>query len=114
MKKAWPIIQEVLICTVIVALAVGVNAFLFVKQYPSGVEVPEAAKYSAIKKDNYKVIGDIQNAQNPTEIYDASISQLETYQTEWRYQPGTTNPFEASQPVNDLPSDYIGGQTTEE
>lgn len=109
MRKFLEVMKEVGICLLFVVLAVGINVFLFKDVYISEVEIPAANEYASIDQSKYKVVGDIQDAQNATQTYEASSSQIEDYLTEYRYTPGTINPFVSSSSESDLPSEIVGG-----
>lgn len=100
-------LRELLIYLIIAGLIILAAYFLLRNYYPH-VEVPEASRYSVLNRDGYKVVGDIQNEQNPTEIYATKTQELETDQTELRYIPGSVNPFVAQQGGSDLPTGYVG------
>lgn len=103
------IVKETLVCIVLAVFAVGLNFLLFGKMFMEEVNVASAGTYSQIEKTNYVVVnGNIQDAQNPTETYEASPTELETYQSEYRYEVGTINPFISEDSVNDLPSELVG------
>ena len=112
------ILKEVGICLGLVIIAVGLNVFLFQKYLPTDVVV-ESAKtnlYSSIDQKRYVLINaDIQEEQNPTQKYETANKQLDDYQTEYRYVPGTINPFVSTDLVNDLPTEIVGvsGDITE-
>lgn len=109
MRKFGVIAKEVGICLLLLIVALGVDAFLFKDVYFKTMDVPAANEYSTINRDLYKVVGDIQDAQNATQTYEVSSSQIENDLTEYRYTPGTVNPFVSSSSVNDLPTETIGG-----
>lgn len=109
MKKYLPILQEIAICLLFAVVAVGVNVFLFKDLFFVELNVPAANEYASIERDKYKVVGDIQDAQNATQTYEASSSQIEDYLTESRYNQGTINPFVSSSSENDLPSETVSG-----
>ena len=108
MRKYLPILQEIGICLVIAFVAVGVNVFLFKDLFFEELAVPAANEYASIDQSKYKVVGDIQDAQNATQTYEASPSQIEDFLTESRYTPGTINPFVSNSSENDLPSEVVG------
>ena len=115
MRKYLPVLQEVGICLLFVLVAVLVNAFLFKDLFFKELSVPGANEYASIDQNKYKVVGDIQDAQNATQTYEASSSQIEDFLTESRYTPGTINPFVSSSSENDLPSETVGSnEETEE
>lgn len=113
------VLKEVGICIGLVIIAIGLNVFLFQKYLTSDVVV-ESAKtdlYSAIDQKRYVLINaDIQEEQNPTQKYETENKQLDDYQTEYRYVPGTINPFVSTDSVNDLPTEIVGvsGDITED
>ncbi|MBQ9279681.1 MAG: hypothetical protein IJ215_01350 [Clostridia bacterium] len=100
-------LRELLIYLIITGLLILI-AFLLLRNYYPQETIPEASKYSVLERDNYKVIGDIQNEQNPTVVYDTKSPRIETDQTELRYIPGSVNPFVAQQGGSDLPTDIVG------
>ena len=113
------IVKEVAICLVLAVLAVGANVVFLKKYAPTDVNVEKAKTelYASIDQKKYVVINaDIQEEQNPTQKYETANSQLDTYQTEYRYIPGTINPFVSTGSVNDLPTEIVGvsGDITEE
>ena len=108
MRKYLPIIQEVGICLLIAAVAVGGVLVLFNTVNFKELDVPAANEYASIDQNKYKVVGDIQDAQNATQTYEASSSQIEDFLTESRYTPGTINPFVSNSSENDLPSEVVG------
>ena len=99
-------LREILIYLIIVGLMI-LGAYLLLKSYYPTEKIPQASKYTVLDRDNYKVIGDIQNEQNPTVIYDTKTPRIETDQTELRYIPGSVNPFVAERGGSDLPSDTV-------
>ena len=113
------VLKEVGICIGLVIIAIGLNVFLFQKYLTTDVVV-ESAKtdlYSAIDQKRYVLINaDIQEEQNPTQKYETENKQLDDYQTEYRYVPGTINPFVSTDSVNDLPTEIVGvsGDITED
>ena len=113
------IMKEVAICLGLAVIAVGANIF-FLKNYaPIDVTVEKAKTnlYASIDQSKYVVINaDIQEEQNPTQKYETADKQLDNYQTEYRYIPGTINPFVSTDSVNDLPTEIVGvsGDITEE
>ena len=66
MRKYLPVLQEVGICLLFVLVAVLVNAFLFKDLFFKELSVPGANEYASIDQNKYKVVGDIQDAQNAT------------------------------------------------
>ena len=116
MRKYLPILQEVGICLVIAIVAVLVNFVLFKGVFFSELDVPAANEYASIDQSKYKVVGDIQDAQNATQTYEVSSSKIEDFLTESRYTPGTINPFVSNSSENDLPSEIVGssGDVAEE
>ena len=113
------IVKEVAICLGLAIIAVGANVVFLKKFAPMDVEVEKAKTnvYASIDQEKYVVINaDIQEEQNPTQKYETANSQLDTYQTEYRYVPGTINPFVSTGSVNDLPTEIVGvsGDITEE
>ena len=113
------IVKEVAICLGLAIIAVGANVVFLKKFAPMDVEVEKAKTnvYASIDQEKYVVINaDIQEEQNPTQKYETANSQLDTYQTEYRYVPGTINPFVSNGSVNDLPTEVVGvsGDITEQ
>lgn len=103
------IIKEVLACTVLVVFALAINFILFGKLLSNDVRFANAGTYEQIERKNYTVVnGNIQDMQNPTETYEATPNELETYQSEYRYEIGTINPFVSADTVNDLPEELVG------
>lgn len=104
------VLREVLIDLIIVGL-IFLTAFLLLKtyypDYPSTLRIPEAAKYSKIEQERYKVVGDIQNEKHRTVKHETSTPIIETSQTELRYVPGSVNPFVANGGGSDLPSETV-------
>ena len=113
------ILKEVAICLGLAVIAVGLNIFLL-RDYTAvdvTVEKAQTDLYASIDQSKYVVINaDIQEEQNPTQKYETANSQLDTYQTEYRYIPGTINPFVSNGSVNDLPTEIVGvsGDITEQ
>ena len=106
-KKILLTIKEVaIILMVIVVVAFG-GLFVFKNYIPYNIEIPNAEKYVQLVKSNYQVVGDIQDAQDATETFSTSSSELEIYQTEVRYVPGTVNPFKNGGGENDLPNELV-------
>ena len=99
-------LREILIYLIIVGLLI-LGAYLLLRNYYPLEKIPQASKYTVLDRDNYKVIGDIQNEQNPTVIHDTKTPRIETDQTELRYIPGSVNPFVAERGGSDLPSDTV-------
>ena len=112
MEKFWLIAREIGISLLIIALVVTGGFFLFKESYPSGLEVPEAKQYVKLKREDYKVVGDIQNAQNPTEIFATTSPELDLYQTEIRYVTGSVNPFVSEGSQTDLPTEVVSTSPT--
>lgn len=103
------IIKEVLMCIIFVMMALLLNFILFKNLFTDKIEVAKAGSYTAIVESNYTVVnGTVQDRQDPTETYEATPSELETYQSEYRYEIGTVNPFVSSDSVNDLPQEIVG------
>ena len=112
------IVKEVAICLGLAIIAVGFNIVWLKKYAPIDVNVEKAKTevYASIDQKKYVVINaDIQEEQNPTQRYETANSELDTYQTEYRYIPGTINPFVSTGSVNDLPTEVVGvsGDITE-
>ena len=99
-------LREILIYLIIVGLLI-LGAYLLLKNYYPLEKIPKASKYTVLDRDNYRVVGDIQNEQNPTVIHDTKNPRIETDQTELRYIPGSVNPFVAERGGSDLPSDTV-------
>lgn len=113
------VIKEVVFCILLVIVAVGLNIMLLYKYMVVGekIETAKTDLYSSIDQKRYVVINaDIQEEQNPTQKYETADKQLDNYQTEYRYIPGTINPFVSNDSVNDLPTEIVGvsGDITEE
>ena len=105
------VLKEVMLCIGIAIIAVGLNIFLFKNYFMNNVTVDSAKTelYAAIDKSKYVLINaDIQEEQNPTQKYETVNEELDNYQTEYRYVPGTINPFMSSENSSDLPSETIG------
>lgn len=113
-KRKLLILKETGIILMIIILAVVGGYFAFKDYIPYNLAVPEAAQYAQLVKSNYKVVGDVQDAQNPTETISTSPTELEIYQTEIRYVPGTVNPFEGGTGDNDLPSEVVSSPSSSE
>lgn len=107
MKNFLSVLKEVGIVLLIIVIVVGGVLFVFKDKVPLDVDVPLVAKYETIDKSKYPVVGDIQDAQNETEIYEASMNELDQSQTEVRYVPGSINPFVGDTSTTDLPFDVI-------
>ncbi len=112
------IVKEVAICLGLAVIAVGANIFFLRNYAPLDVKVEKAKTdiYASIDQKKYVVINaDIQEEQNPTQKYETENSELDIYQTEYRYIPGTINPFVSSGTENDLPTEVVGvsGDVTE-
>lgn len=106
--KVLLVLREVLIDIIIIVLVLATAFFLLKDYYPFNVKVAEAARYTAVNINNYKVIGDIENEQEPTKnFHEATSAQIDLSQTELRYVPGSVNPFVAEQGESDLPTDTI-------
>lgn len=105
------VLKEVMICLGLVAISLGLNAYLF-KDYVTNDVVLETAKvdvYNSVDRDKYIVINaDIQEAQNPTQKYETVDGELDAYASELRFIQGTINPFISEDSVSDLPSEMIG------
>ena len=99
-------LREILIYLIIVGLLI-LGAYLLLRNYYPSEKIPQASKYTVLDRDSYKVIGDIQNEQNPTVVHDTKTPRIETDRTELRYIPGSVNPFVAEQGGSDLPSDTV-------
>lgn len=109
------IIKEVLTCIVLIAFALCINFLLFSRLFSNKIKVATAGTYNQIERKDYTVVnGNIQDIQNPTETYEATSNELETYQTEYRYEIGTINPFVSSDATNDLPQELVGQSGGEE
>lgn len=106
-KKILLTIKEVAIILTIIVVVVFGGLFAFKNYIPYNMEIPDAEKYVQLVKSNYQVVGDIQDAQDATETFSTSSSELEIYQTEVRYVPGTVNPFKNGGGENDLPSELV-------
>ncbi len=106
-KKALLILKEVAIILLVIVVVGGAGFFIFKDYVPYKMEVPPAEKYVNLTRENYKVVGSIQDAQDATETFSTSPSELEIYQTEIRYIPGTVNPFKGENGDNDLPSETV-------
>lgn len=106
-KKILLTIKEVAIILTIIVVVVFGGLFAFKNYIPYNIEIPDAEKYVQLVKSNYQVVGDIQDAQDATETFSTSSSELEIYQTEVRYVPGTVNPFKNGGGENDLPSELV-------
>ncbi len=107
MRKFLLVFKEVGICILFVIFALGINVFAFKDIYFSKLDIPRANSYDEINRNLYKVVGDIQNAQNETQTYSASQSQIEDYITDYRYTSGTANPFVSESSGNDLPTETV-------
>ena len=112
------ILKEVAICLGLAVIAVGLNIFLLKDHTAVDVTVGKAQTdiYTHIDQNKYVVINaDIQEEQNPTQKYETANSQLDAFQTEYRYIPGTVNPFVSNGSINDLPTEVVGvsGDITE-
>lgn len=121
MNKFLTIAIEVGVSLVMIAVAVGINWFLFKDDVAMDIEVPEHKAYASVttgtNNKSYDIVGaDKITAKNETETYEANSSELELYQTEIRYVPGTANPFESNSSESNLPNETvsspIGGSTT--
>lgn len=105
------IIKEILFSIVFIMFALVINFLLFYKLLSNDIRIANAGMYEQIERKNYTVVnGNIQDMQNPTETYEATPNELETYQSEYRYEVGTINPFVSSDAVNDLPQEVISAQ----
>lgn len=113
-RKTLLILKEIGIILVIIILVVAGGYFAFKDYIPYNLSVPEAAQYAQLVRSNYKVVGDIQDAQDATETFSTSPTELEIYQTEVRYVPGTVNPFENNAGENDLPSETVTSSSNSE
>ena len=103
------IIKEVLMCIIAIIFALLINLIIFKAFFVRDITVGTAGSYAPIQESNYTVVnGTLQDRQDPTETYAASPSELETYQSEYRYEIGTINPFVSSDAVNDLPQETVG------
>lgn len=106
------VIKEVAVCLGLVAISLGLNAFLF-KDYITEDVPLETAKtetYNSVEREKYIVINaDIQDAQNPTQRYETVDGELDAYASELRFIQGTINPFISEDSGSDLPSEMIGG-----
>ncbi len=113
-RKTLLILKEIGIILVIIILVVVGGYFAFKDYIPYNLSVPEAAQYAQLVRSNYKVVGDIQDAQDATETFSTSPTELEIYQTEIRYVPGTVNPFKNNAGENDLPSETVTSSSNSE
>lgn len=111
-KKVLAILKEIAIVIVVIVVVSFGGLFLFKNYMPYNLEVPKAGQYVKLERENYKVVGDIQDAQDATETFSTSSSELEIYQTEIRYVPGTINPFSSNDGENDLPSEVVNTTQT--
>lgn len=116
MNKTWLVVKETLISIALILAVLGVGYFVFQGKYPLDVQVEEATQYVKLAREDYKVVGDIQDAQGRTESHEVKSSELDLYQTEIRYVPGSVNPFVADNSNNDLPTETVssGTQDTEQ
>lgn len=107
MKSLLTIMKEIGISVIIIIIVSAAAIFAFRDKLPLKLDIPKAQEYDSIDYDNYKVVGDIQDAIKITIPYEATPSELEMYQTELRYIPGSVNPFVAEEVDTNLPSETV-------
>lgn len=112
MEKFWLIAREIGYTILIIAFVVGGGFFFFKDKHPQKIEIPVAKQYVKLDQSKYQVVGDIQNAQNATQTFETTTSELDIYQTEVRYVQGSTNPFVANNSQTDLPSEVVSSSNT--
>lgn len=111
-KKILAALKEIGICLLLVILALGINAALFATRYPRNVEVPDAAVYVSIDRDNYVLANaTIQDAKKQDVVFQSTKSLLDKYVGDYRYYEGTTNPFESEHVDSNIPNDYISSSS---
>lgn len=110
MSKAWIVIKEIIFSILLIGVALGLNYYLFMNLNLDDEKIVSSAEYTKIEQDRFRVInGNIQDVQNPTLTYATTSNELEDYQSDYRYIPGTINPFITSDSTNDLPTELVEG-----
>ena len=87
------ILKETGIAIVVLVVVALVVWLLFHEQLPFlGQEIPDPIQYAGINKDAY----DIEDEENPTQVYEATNEQLDGYVSERQWTTGMVNPFTTS------------------
>lgn len=106
-EKVIMIIKEIVICLLLIVVVLGLNFLLFKDYMKDEIKVAEVKSYEKIDRSNYEVDQKNVEEYSKTETYETTNTDVQTYQTEYRYEVGTINPFVADGTVNDLPSETV-------
>ncbi len=102
------ILKETGIALVVLILVSLVVWLLFQKQLPFlGQEIPEPIEYAEINRADFDITGDIEDETNPTQTYEATISQLNGYELERYVSTGLPNPFSSNNAEPDVPTERV-------
>ena len=103
------ILKETGIAIIVLMLVALVMWLLFNKHLPFlGQDIPDAIEYVEVKESDFSTTGtDIENATNPTQVFEATNEQLNGLITDRYISTGLPNPFNSSSSEPDVPSERV-------
>ena len=112
MQVILRLFKEVIFAAVSLAIIFGIGWWLFKEQLGfTTSDVPNSVTYAKIELGQYDIIGDLEDAKDPTKTYQATTSSLKNLDELRKVHTGTPNPFSSRLDVDsgtDLPSEKVG------